>query len=153
MLFSLFCWIAGSKDGKTAFLACGSRQVLALDGKKATSGEKQRVVVCIKGLAMTPGSPEMDNHVLTFTQEVSKALCRREEAAYLVPYGHPNPVLGLAGSGEDSIGKVLEREVGVWSHRDPRHLVEKVFLQELQRGGAATGDATAMQLDGNQFSN
>ena len=42
MLFSLFCWIAGSKDGKTAFLACGTRQVLALDGKKATSGEKQR---------------------------------------------------------------------------------------------------------------
>ena len=148
MLFSLFCWIVGSKDGKTAFLACGSRQVLALDGKKATSGEKQRVVVCMKGLVMTPGSPEMDNHVLTFTQEVSRAICWREEAAYLLPDGNPNPVLGLAGSGEDSIGKVLEGKVGVWSHRDPRHLVEKVFLQELQRGGAATGDATAMQLPG-----
>ena len=148
MFFSVCCWIAGSKDGKTSFLACGSRQVLALDGKKATIGEKQRVVVCIKGLAMTPGSPVMDNNVLTFTQEVSRAICWREETAYLVPYGHPNPVLWLAGSGEDSIGKVLERKVGVWSHRDPRHLVEKVFLQELQRGGAATGDATAMQLPG-----
>lgn len=93
----------------------------------------------------------MDNDVLTFTEEVSKAICWRE-AAYLLPDGNPNPVLGVAGSGEDSVGKVLEGEVGVWSHRDPRHLVKKVSLQELERGGAATGAGTAMQLVGNQFS-
>jgi len=46
----------------------------------------------------------------------------REEVGYLgevqdlVPNSHPNPLLGLAGSGENSIGKVLEGEVGVRSN-------------------------------------
>ena len=37
-------------------------------------------------------------------------------------------MLGLVASGKDSIGKVLEWEVRVWSNRDPRrHLLQEKF--------------------------
>ena len=66
---------------------------------------------------MVPGSPAIANNELTFTEKVSKLIFGLlREVAYLVPNSHPNPLLGLVGSGEDSIGKVLEGKVGVRSN-------------------------------------
>ena len=73
MLFSIFCWISGSKDGKTAFLACGTRQVLA-EEKKATSADRDTELCTGKGSVVVLGSQEMANDKLTFTQEVSKPM-------------------------------------------------------------------------------
>ena len=68
---------------------------------------------------MVPGSPAIANNELTFTEKVLKLLFG--EAAHLVPDSHPNPLLGLVGSGEDSIGKVLDGEVRISGDSNPGH--------------------------------
>ena len=85
------------------------------EAKKATSADRDTELWRCKGSVVVLRSQEMANNKLTFTQEVSKPILGRK-AAYLVPNCNPDPMLGLVASGEDSIGKVLEWEVRVWSN-------------------------------------